>query len=202
MNFAQIFTQVVPAQTWTINHSYTNVPITSVVTIIDGVATQILPMSVKAVSTTELLVEFTKPYSGTVRLYGNVADIHPIGAQAIDPVFAYPTVFYAGASTIDTTVDGFTAPFTVTRTGDTPAATVAWSMVRLPSNDGTYGAYDGDAPFNDAGTLTFAIGATSAVVHVTFTPGGTYLLPYSVAITISSPSVGSIGEAVGTIDFI
>lgn len=202
MNFAQTFTQVTPAMAWTINHTYSSVPITNVITLINGVATQILPKSVKAVSTTELLIEFSKPYSGVVRMYGNVEGAHPTGAvDSIDRIVPYPTVFYAGSSSINTLVDGFTAPFTVTRTGDTPAATLTWTIAPGDAYDGMYGAYDAGTPFSVTGTLTFLLGATSAVLNVTFAEGGTYLVPRTVTITISSPSVGTIGDDIGTIDF-
>lgn len=63
------YVQNVPATSWNIVHDFDNTPISEVLVHVgNGVYEKILPFAVRNVSSTLLVIEFSSPTSGRVRL--------------------------------------------------------------------------------------------------------------------------------------
>lgn len=88
MTISYTFTQSTPAMVWTIVHNLNCAPVCDVVENDSGVYRKILPLSVKHIDNTTLLVEFTEAVAGVARL---------IGAYSLDPLVA-PGSIDAGAN--------------------------------------------------------------------------------------------------------
>lgn len=81
------FVQASPSTTWTIDHAFIDTPRCDVLVTIDGALQKILPLSMVISSSTQVVISFSVPMSGTARLIGTVADKTAgiSGAGTIDP---------------------------------------------------------------------------------------------------------------------
>lgn len=69
---------------WTVNHSFVSAPICDVIVNEGGVTRKILPLSVKYVSATQLIIEFNTPTAGVARLVGVYVPSQAGGAGSVD----------------------------------------------------------------------------------------------------------------------
>lgn len=81
---SQTFIQAAPSMAWTINHSFNGAPICDVMIVEGGVTRKMLPLSVKHVSNTQLLIEFSEPTAGMARLVGKYIGGWVGGAGSVD----------------------------------------------------------------------------------------------------------------------
>lgn len=81
---SQTFIQAAPSMAWTINHSFNGAPICDVLVTEGGVTRKMLPLSVKHVSNTQLLIEFSEPTAGMARLVGKYIGGWVGGAGSVD----------------------------------------------------------------------------------------------------------------------
>ena len=88
MSAYSIFTyiQSTPAVTWTINHNFSSAPTCDVIIADGDTFVKILPLSVKHVSDTQVLIEFSEATAGRARLFGKGKFFElASGAGTIDP---------------------------------------------------------------------------------------------------------------------
>lgn len=78
------FIQSTPATAWTINHNFNAAPICDVLTENNGVISKMLPLSIKHISNTQLMIEFSEPMAGSARLVGKYTLTAPTSAGSVD----------------------------------------------------------------------------------------------------------------------
>jgi len=76
-----------PSTAWTITHPFDSTPVGDVTTTLNGSTVTMIPLSIKNLNATQILVEFSVPITGKMRLVGNVlnATTGVSGIGSIDP---------------------------------------------------------------------------------------------------------------------
>lgn len=108
MSLSYTHVQTTPSLTWTITHNLNGATMGDVIEDNGGVIRKILPASVKHITDDSMLVEFSEPTKGLVRLIGLFAASTSSGAGSIDPgqyyvapAFAFFDDFAGTAGSLD-----------------------------------------------------------------------------------------------------
>ena len=63
-------TQITPSDEWTVIHNLNAYPVSDVVTVVNGETVKIMPMALEYVDANTIIVRFSEPREGSIRLVG------------------------------------------------------------------------------------------------------------------------------------